>query len=97
VSFLTQLYVSARSRFHSQLDEDELKEKRRQKLLKAGYEARLRARKEKEAARKEKEEEERRELEERTADPTGWASKLREDHEVAWILYTLRASTDVLW
>lgn len=64
------------------LDEDELKEKRRQKLLKAGYEARLRARQEKEAARKEKEEEERREQEEREADPVGWASKLREDHEL---------------
>ncbi|KAG8682449.1 Nuclear actin-protein involved in chromatin remodeling [Ceratobasidium sp. 395] len=64
------------------LDEDAIKEKRRQKLLKAGYEARIRARKEKEAARKEKEEEERRELEERTLDPAGWAAKLREDHEV---------------
>ncbi|CCO26742.1 Actin-like protein arp5 [Rhizoctonia solani AG-1 IB] len=51
------------------LDEDELKEKRRQRLLKAGYEARLKARKEKEAARREKEEEERRDLEERTNDP----------------------------
>jgi actin-related protein 5 len=65
-----------------QLDEDELKEKRRQRLLKAGYEARLKARKEKEAARREKEEEERRDLEERTNDPVGWASKLKEDHEV---------------
>ncbi|KAG8730833.1 Nuclear actin-protein involved in chromatin remodeling, partial [Ceratobasidium sp. 428] len=64
------------------LDEDGIKEKRRQKLLKAGYEARIRARKEKEAARKEKEEEERRELEERTLDPAGWAAKLREDHEL---------------
>ncbi|KAF8680469.1 Actin-like ATPase protein [Rhizoctonia solani] len=64
------------------LDEDEIKEKRRQKLLKAGYEARLKARKEKEAARREKEEEERRELEERTSDPVGWASKLKEDHEL---------------
>ncbi|KAG8700208.1 Nuclear actin-protein involved in chromatin remodeling [Ceratobasidium sp. 394] len=64
------------------LDEDGLKEKRRQKLLKAGYEARIRARKEKEAARKEKEEEERRELQERTLDPAGWAAKLREDHEL---------------
>ncbi|KAG8741536.1 Nuclear actin-protein involved in chromatin remodeling [Ceratobasidium sp. 414] len=67
---------------YSQLDEDGLKEKRRQKLLKAGYEARIRARKEKEAARKEKEEEERRELQERTLDPAGWAAKLREDHEL---------------
>ncbi|KAF8605000.1 actin-like protein Arp5p [Ceratobasidium sp. AG-I] len=66
----------------AELDEDELKEKRRQKLLKAGYDARVRARKEKEAAKKEKEEEERRELEERTTDPTGWAAKLREDHEL---------------
>ncbi|KAG9104142.1 Nuclear actin-protein involved in chromatin remodeling [Ceratobasidium sp. 370] len=64
------------------LDEDGLKEKRRQRLLKAGYEARIRARKEKEAARKEKEEEERRELQERTLDPAGWAAKLREDHEL---------------
>ncbi|KDN50346.1 hypothetical protein RSAG8_01682, partial [Rhizoctonia solani AG-8 WAC10335] len=74
-------YLSATRHTRRRVDAA-LKEKRRQKLLKAGYEARLKARKEKEAARKEKEQEERRELEERTHDPVGWAAKLRDDHEL---------------
>lgn len=65
-----------------QLDEEGLKEKRKQKLLKAGYEARERARKEKEREREAKEAEERREEEERERDLEGWANKLRQEHEV---------------
>ena len=42
-----------------QLDEEGLKEKKKQKLMKAGWEARVRARKEKEREREEKEAEER--------------------------------------
>ncbi|KAF8665122.1 hypothetical protein AX16_000589 [Volvariella volvacea WC 439] len=63
------------------LNEDELKEKKKQKLMKAGYEARLRARKEKEREREEKEREEKREEEEREEDLAAWAHKTRQEHE----------------
>jgi len=65
-----------------QLDEDGLKEKKKQKLLKAGFEARARARREKEKEREEREAEERREGEERENDFEGWAGRLRRDQEV---------------
>ncbi|KAG2023710.1 chromatin remodeling complex subunit [Coprinopsis cinerea AmutBmut pab1-1] len=63
------------------LDEDQLKEKRKQKLMKAGWEARMRARKEKEREREEKAREEQREEEERQADLDGWARNLRQQQE----------------
>jgi actin-related protein 5 len=59
-----------------------LKEKKKQKLLKAGFEARARARREKEREKEEKEREERREEEEREMDLTGWSRKLRQEQEV---------------
>lgn len=62
-----------------------MKEKKKQKLLKAGYDARERARKEKEREREAREAEERREEEERERDLEGWASKLRAEHEVVFI------------
>ncbi|VDC01788.1 unnamed protein product [Peniophora sp. CBMAI 1063] len=65
----------------AELDEEGLKEKRRQKLMKAGYEARVRARKEKEREREEVEAKERAEAEERERDLAGWAGKLRAEHE----------------
>lgn len=65
-----------------QLDEDGLKEKKKQRLLRAGYEARERARKEKEREREEREAEERKEEEERDRDLAGWATKLRKEHDV---------------
>ncbi|KAG7451093.1 actin-like protein Arp5p [Guyanagaster necrorhizus] len=64
------------------LDEDGLKEKKKQKLIKAGYEARARARREKEREKEEKEREEKREEEEREADLGGWSRKLRQEQEV---------------
>ncbi|KIJ45076.1 hypothetical protein M422DRAFT_251274 [Sphaerobolus stellatus SS14] len=64
-----------------QLDEDALKEKRRQKLLKAGWEARQKIRREKERERAEKEDQARRELEERERDFDGWTSRLKGEHE----------------
>lgn len=78
----------------SQLDTSSLAEKKKQKLLKAGYEARLRARKERELkAIKDREEkaerEKQRELEERldsearSADLEGWARKLKGEQEVS--------------
>ncbi|KAG6331984.1 hypothetical protein ID866_7104 [Astraeus odoratus] len=63
------------------LDEDGLKEKKKQKLLKAGFEARARARREKEKEREEREAEERREEEERENDFEGWAGRLRREQE----------------
>ncbi|THU89436.1 actin-like ATPase domain-containing protein [Dendrothele bispora CBS 962.96] len=68
-----------------QLDEDQLKEKRKQKLLKAGYEARLRQKKEKEMEKQrekeEKEREEKADEEEREGDFMAWKRKLRGEQE----------------
>jgi actin-related protein len=64
------------------LDEDGLKEKRKQRLLKAGYDARVRARKEKDREREERAEAERAEVEERGRNHSGWANRLRQEQEV---------------
>lgn len=64
-----------------ELDEEGLKEKRKQKLMKAGWEARVRARREKEREREEKEAEEQKEAEERERDLVGWTVRLRKEHE----------------
>ncbi len=64
-----------------QLDEEGLKEKKKQKLMKAGYDARERAKREKEREREERVAEEKREEEERDRDLSGWASKLRKEQE----------------
>ncbi|KAG0151386.1 hypothetical protein CROQUDRAFT_71845 [Cronartium quercuum f. sp. fusiforme G11] len=63
------------------LDEEGLKEKRRQKLMKAGHDARQRAKAEREAEKLRLEEEQRREEEARQADPEQWLSKVRSHHE----------------
>ncbi|KAI6153133.1 chromatin remodeling complex subunit [Pisolithus tinctorius] len=65
----------------AELDEEGLKEKKKQKLLKAGFEARARARREKEKEREEREAEERRDEEERENDFDGWAGRLRKEQE----------------
>ncbi|KAJ3526427.1 hypothetical protein NMY22_g10170 [Coprinellus aureogranulatus] len=57
-----------------ELDEEGLKEKKRQRLLKSGWEFRMRAKKEKEREREEKEAEIRREEEERNEDLEGIAN-----------------------
>ncbi len=72
-----------------QLDEEGLKEKKKQKLLKAGWESRARLRKEKEREREEREREGRREEEEREQDLGGWARKLRQEQEVRTCLRDL--------
>ncbi|KAG7090680.1 hypothetical protein E1B28_009778 [Marasmius oreades] len=64
-----------------QLDEEGLKEKKKQKLLRAGFEARARARKEKEREKEERQREEKREEEEREADPGAWARKMKQEQE----------------
>jgi actin-related protein 5 len=63
-----------------QLDEEGLKEKKKQKLLKAGFEARARARREKEKALEERAAEERKEGEERAVDPLAWVARVRAEH-----------------
>ena len=64
-----------------ELDEDQLKEKKKQKLMKAGHDARERAKREKEREREERAAEERREEEERDRDLGGWAARLRREQE----------------
>ncbi|KAK7468428.1 Actin-related protein 5 [Stygiomarasmius scandens] len=68
-----------------QLDEDQLKEKRKQKLMKAGHEARVRQKKEKELEKqREKEEREREEKadeDEREGDFSAWKRRLRGEQE----------------
>jgi hypothetical protein len=80
LSFLRLHYSSTFPPF--QLDEEGLKEKKKQKLLKAGFEARARARREKEREREEKEREEKKEEEEREMDLIGWSKKLKQEQEV---------------
>lgn len=50
--------------------------------MKAGYEARIRAKRDKERDREEREAEERREMEERESNLGEWAGKLRKEQEV---------------
>jgi actin-related protein 5 len=50
--------------------------------MKAGFEARLRARREKEREKALREDEARREHEERDRDLRGWAARVRGEHEV---------------
>ena len=64
-----------------QLTLEQRQEKKKQKLLKAGYDARERARKEKEEMRKKQQEEERLEEERRLADPEGWVKSIRQKRE----------------
>ncbi|KAJ7356615.1 actin-like protein Arp5p [Mycena albidolilacea] len=63
------------------LDEDGVKEKKKQKLMKAGFEARARARREKEREREERDKEELKEEEERQGDLGGWVRKMRSEQE----------------
>lgn len=63
------------------LDEEGIKEKKKQKLMKAGFDARARARREKEKEREEKEAEGRREEEERENNFDDWAARLRREQE----------------
>lgn len=64
-----------------QLDEEGIREKRKQRLMKAGYEARLRARAEKEEEKRLAELQLKQEDDERINDPRGWAAKKRKEYE----------------
>lgn len=59
-----------------------MKEKKKQKLMKAGYEARIRAKRDKERDKEEREAEEKREEAERQRDLGEWAGKVRKEQEV---------------
>ncbi|KAL7418884.1 Actin-related protein 5 [Cryptotrichosporon argae] len=64
-----------------ELNEDEVKEKRRQRLMKAGWEARVKLREEKRKERERIEEEKRKEEEERINTPGAWAARLKAEQE----------------
>jgi hypothetical protein len=85
----TQMWVQTSLRFAYinvyQLDEEQLKEKKKQKLMKAGWEARERARKEKEREREEREAEGKREEDERNENLSKWSGRLRKEHEVSFL------------
>jgi actin-related protein 5 len=66
-----------------ELTEEEIKEKRKQRLMKAGWEARAKIREEKARIKERRMSEERREEEDRIADPVAWSSKLRLEQEVS--------------
>lgn len=86
-AFVTKIFLfSLCVNSSTQLSSDSLKEKKKQRLLKAGYEARVRIRKEKEIEKQQKEKDEReqeeRDKEERENDLGGWARRLRGEQEV---------------
>lgn len=64
-----------------QLDEEGIKEKKKQRLLKAGYDARLRAKAEKEEEKRLIELQLKKDDDERINDPRGWAAKKRKEYE----------------
>ena len=65
-----------------QLTEAEKKEKRKQKLMKANYDARQRAKKAKQEAKAREEEQERLEEEKRLRDPETWVAEVKEKRQV---------------
>ncbi|WFD30559.1 Nuclear actin-protein involved in chromatin remodeling [Malassezia sp. CBS 17886] len=69
----------------AELDEEGVKEKRRQRLLKAGYEARMRARAEKEEEERLLREAEERDREEQRENPQAWLEKLRAKHSESMV------------
>lgn len=64
-----------------ELNDDQIKEKRKQRLAKAGYDARMKLRAEKQAEKERLAEEKRLDDEARERDPAGWAANLRVEHE----------------
>lgn len=65
-----------------ELTEEEIKEKRRQKLMKAGWDARVKLREEKRKEKERREEERRQEELFRATDPAAWSARLRAEQEV---------------
>lgn len=76
-----------------QLDEDGLKSKRQQRLMKSGYEARMRAKAEKEKEKARLVEAERLDQEKRASDPDAWLEEKRQTRMVSrafsrWYVYS---------
>ncbi|KAI5479257.1 actin-related protein 5 [Pseudohyphozyma bogoriensis] len=63
------------------LNEEDLKEKRRQRLMKAGYDARIRAKAERDLEKAREAEAKRLDEEARRTDPEGWLRSVRSKHE----------------
>lgn len=78
-----------------QLDENGLKEKRHQRLMKSNVEARARAKAEKERAKAEKEEEERLDREKRENDFENWIAERRNNRQVRELLLFMRFTSAV--
>ena len=64
----------------AELDEEGIKEKRRQRLLKAGYDARMRAQAEREEQRRLEAEAQAKEEQEQRENPEAWAARMRQEH-----------------
>lgn len=67
------------------LNEEDLKEKRRQRLMKAGYDARIRAKAERDQEKAREAEAKRLDEEARTTDPQRWLVEIRQRHEVSLV------------
>lgn len=63
-----------------ELTDEQVKEKRKQKMAKGNYDARMKLKAEKQAEKDRLEEEQRLEEESRVRDPEAWAANLREEH-----------------
>ncbi|OWZ72772.1 hypothetical protein AYX14_01810 [Cryptococcus neoformans] len=68
-------------RLDEELTEDELKEKKRQRLMKGAWDARMKVKEEKRKERERMEEEKRKEEEERETNLAGWAAKLKDQQD----------------
>lgn len=77
------IFSISRDLAYLKLSEEQLKEKRKQRLAKAGYDARIRLRKEKEREKLAKEEQEKEEQRERETDFGAWTSRVRREHTVS--------------
>ncbi|PWN50685.1 actin-like ATPase domain-containing protein [Violaceomyces palustris] len=65
------------------LDEEGIKEKRRQRLMKAGYDARIRAKAEKAEEKRLRDEEIKKDEDERINDPQAWSRRMRKEYDEA--------------
>jgi actin-related protein 5 len=75
------------------LNEEDLKEKRRQRLMKAGYDARIRAKAGREQDRLREEEEQKADQEAMKTDHAGWLNEIRKSHTVRPLLFLFRCES----
>ncbi|KAJ9096620.1 hypothetical protein QFC20_006382 [Naganishia adeliensis] len=69
----------------AELDPEQVKEKKRQRMMKASYETRVKLKAEKQAERERVAEKERKDDEAREADLHAWAEKLKQDHSATML------------